>query len=153
MSRTLNYPKSKKLSHLHYAGVAIVVVGIGMLLAGRYAAEGPLAGLLPIFGGLDLIIGILLFSYRREVSIDLATHVVQSRRWIVFPIRENTFIPGAFDHVEIKGSGKAGYSVYLGGNRSLFIDGPTDLDQARLWARELEANTPWPVLEQRSMDP
>lgn len=153
MANTLIFPKSRRIRHLHYAGTAILAVGIGMLMAGRFFAHGPLAGLFTLFAGLDLVVGAALVTYRREVSINPVTRVVKHRRWILFPVRENTYIPGAFDHVEIKGTVKSGYSVSLGGSQTLFVDGPTDLEQARLWAHQLESKTGWRVLEHRDTNP
>lgn len=153
MADTLKFPKSRKMGHLHFVGTAILAVGIGMLVAGQFFSAGPLKALFPLFGGLDLILGVALITYRREVSINPATRIVTYRRWILMPVHENTYIPGAFDHVEIKGTVKGGYSVSLCGNRTLFLDGPTDLEQARVWAQELKTGTGWGVLERREVNP
>lgn len=152
MADTLEFPKSGKNRQLHMVGYAILAVGLAMMVAGHWFAEGPLAGLLPLFGGIDLVLGAALISYRRQVVIDLGTHMVTFRRWVLFPIREQKFIPGAFDHAEIRGTAKGGYSVYLGGNRSLFIDGPVELARARAWALQISERTGWKMLEHRDLE-
>ena len=149
MTTALAFPKSKRQIHLHVAGYAIIAVGVGMIAAGQWFAEGPLATLLPVFAVIDLILGAAMIAYRREVVVDLRTHMVTLRRCILFPVREQKFIPGAFNQVELRGSARGGYSVYLTGNRILFVDGPVALDQARMWAEELSEGTGWKTLENR----
>jgi len=49
MAEILQFPKSKKLKHLHVAGYAILLVGAAMIFTGQHFADGALSGLFPLF--------------------------------------------------------------------------------------------------------
>ncbi len=146
-TKELTFPRGPWVTYLRIAGIAVLALGLATTVFGmQFGAQGH-RWLFVGLGMLDFAVGGAMLSYHRNVRIDVRNHVVTCKTWVFFPIRRTTYIPGAFERIALRSAGRDRRSIYLEGNRSLFIDGPVDERIAQAWAQEISSATGWKIGE------